>query len=110
MTPTRHPVPARVWWECDVLHHHHSSFEEAVQCEESRPEPSVIEAKVWVCDQCATSGEWGERWMWFGSWKQWEDRGLPGVKDIETYCSEECAHRAHPTRPIDILDDLAEVR
>ena len=50
------------------------------------------------CLQCGRSEFWGPTWMWYGSWKEFEDSG-----EIEVYCSEECSHRAHPTRLIEYL-------
>lgn len=84
------------------MHHRHESLEAAVRCEESQPEPAEIVPRSYCCGQCFQVGEWGEGWMWYGSWKAFEDN----PKSIEIYCSEECAHRAHPTRPIEVIDDL----
>lgn len=56
------------------------------------------------CDACGKFEPWGEGWVWYGSWKQLEGQGLPRVKPIEVYCSEECAHRANPTRPVEIIE------
>ena len=43
-----------------------------------------------TCDACGKHDVWGPGWCWYGSWKQYEDFGLPGVERIFKACSMAC--------------------
>ena len=50
---------------------------------------------IWKCDICGKEGEWTDQHGWFGSWKDFEDKGRSGITVV---CSDDCRSRVEPTK------------
>lgn len=45
------------------------------------------------CGTCGKHSVWDKNWLWYGSYKQLDDQGLPGVEPIFKACSIECMEK-----------------
>lgn len=54
----------------------------------------MAERRIYTCTVCKKSDHWGPGWGWYGSWKQLDDQGVPGVAPIIYCCSEDCKQSA----------------
>lgn len=66
---------------------------------------------LYTCDNCGKTEPWNDDWAWYGSYRQAEDYGLPGIAPVRTICSATCrvALVAVGKIPADGLNDHGEV-
>lgn len=67
--------------------------------------------RLYQCDCCGKTDIWGDDWAWFGSYRQLEDVGMEGVKDVTVICSADCRIRmvAESRIPSEGIDDSGNV-
>ena len=67
--------------------------------------------RLYQCDCCEKTDVWGDSWAWFGSYRQLEDVGLEGVKDVIVICSSDCRVKmvADSRLPSEGIDDDGNV-
>jgi hypothetical protein len=48
---------------------------------------------IWTCDICGKESPWTETHEWFGSRRDFEEKGRKGIIVV---CSEECKRKVEP--------------
>jgi hypothetical protein len=67
--------------------------------------------RLYCCDCCGKTEEWGDGWAWYGSYRQLEDEGMKDSKPVMTMCSADCRVKliADNRLPHEGIDDTGNV-
>lgn len=64
-----------------------------IELEDDEGPPEPPSGRIHECVTCGKQDVWGPTWLWYGSYRQLEDFGLPGVEPIFKACSIECMEK-----------------